>query len=82
MNDSTISSLKEKLNTSTWHLVLLGAATYGVYPLMWLYKYQDTIMDETRQRFSSSAMIIWMAVCLGNIRHAENGFSGSDRRIR
>lgn len=34
MNDSTISSLKEKLNTSTWHLVLLGAATYGVYPLM------------------------------------------------
>src|SRR5699024_11730907 len=23
------------------------------------------IMDETRQRFSSSAMIIWMAVCLG-----------------
>ncbi|MDN0846240.1 DUF4234 domain-containing protein [Escherichia coli] len=65
MNDSTISSLKEKLNTSTWHLVLLGVATYGVYPLMWLYKYQDTIMDETRQRFSSSAMIIWMAVCLG-----------------
>ncbi|HAZ3610059.1 TPA: DUF4234 domain-containing protein [Escherichia coli] len=65
MNDSTISSLKEKLNTSTWHLVLLGAATYGVYPLMWLYKYQDTIIDETRQRFSSSAMIIWMAVCLG-----------------
>ncbi|MGK16404.1 hypothetical protein D9F53_17530 [Escherichia coli] len=75
---SPMTSLKTSIKTITYLsdtgcleiqgaslLVLLGAATYGVYPLMWLYKYQDTIMDETRQRFSSSAMIIWMAVCLG-----------------
>ncbi|HGY4225328.1 hypothetical protein NMD51_20615 [Escherichia coli] len=65
MSDSTISSLKEKLNTPTWHLVLLAAATYGIYPLMWLYKNQDTIMDEVGQRFSSGTFIVWMAVCSG-----------------
>ena len=65
MSDSTISSLKEKLNTPTWHLVLLATATYGIYPLMWLYKNQDTIMDEVGQRFSSGTFIVWMAVCSG-----------------
>lgn len=65
MSDSTISSLKEKLNTPTWHLVLLATATYGIYHLMWLYKNQDTIMDEVGQRFSSGTFIVWMAVCSG-----------------
>ena len=65
MTASAITSLKDKLNTSTWHLVLLSIASYGIYPLMWLYKNQDAIMQETGKRFSSQSLIVWMAVCSG-----------------
>lgn len=60
-----ITALKVKLKTSTWHLVLLAVATYGIFPLMWLYKNQDIIMDEVGQRFSSGTFLVWMAVCSG-----------------
>ncbi|MBM1020249.1 DUF4234 domain-containing protein [Enterobacter sp. A11] len=62
---SSITTLKEKLATPTLHLALLTVATGGVWPLIWLYKNQDTLMQETGQRFSSSVLIIWMAVCFG-----------------
>jgi len=62
---SSITTLKEKLATPTLHLALLTVATGGVWPLIWLYKHQDTLMQETGQRFSSSVLIIWMAVCFG-----------------
>ncbi|HED1421674.1 TPA: DUF4234 domain-containing protein [Kluyvera georgiana] len=65
MTASAITSLKDKLNTSTWHLVLLSIASYGIYPLMWLYKNQDAIMQETGKRFSSQSLIVWIAVCSG-----------------
>lgn len=61
----SITTLKEKLATPTLHLALLTVATGGVWPLLWLYKHQDTLMQETGQRFSSSVLIIWMAVCFG-----------------
>ncbi|MNB89467.1 hypothetical protein D3C81_503550 [compost metagenome] len=61
----TITTLKEKLATPTLHLALLTLATGGVWPLVWLYKHQDTLMQETGQRFSSSVLVIWMAVCFG-----------------
>lgn len=62
---SSITTLKEKLATPTLHLALLTVATGGVWPLIWLYKNQGTLMQETGQRFSSSVLIIWMAVCFG-----------------
>ena len=62
---SNITTLKEKLATPTLHLALLTLATGGVWPLVWLYKHQDTLMQETGQRFSSSVLVIWMAVCFG-----------------
>lgn len=62
---SSITTLKEKLATPTLHLALLTVATGGVWPLVWLYKHQDTLMQETGQRFSSSVLVIWMAVCFG-----------------
>lgn len=65
MTEPAITSLKNRLNTSTWHLVLLSLVTNGIYSLMWLYKHQDTIMQETGQRFSSRTLIIWMAICAG-----------------
>lgn len=65
MKQRSISTLKETLKTPTWHFALLSAATYGIYPLMWLYKNQDAMMDEVGQRFASRVLVIWMAVCAG-----------------
>lgn len=65
MNAHSVSFLKDKLNTSTQKLVLLSAATGGIYMLMWLYRHHDTITEEVEQGFSSRVMIIWMAVCFG-----------------
>ncbi len=65
MNKVSVTDLKDKINTPTWHLVLLSLASYGIYPLMWLYKNQDSIMQDTGQRFTSSTLVIWMAVCSG-----------------
>lgn len=62
---SSITTLKDKLATPTLHFSLLAVATGGVWPLVWLYKHQDTLMQETGQRFSSSVLVIWMAVCFG-----------------
>ncbi|MBL5945850.1 DUF4234 domain-containing protein [Enterobacter asburiae] len=65
MTEFNINSLKNKLNTPTLHMALLSVVTNGIYPLMWLYKHQDTIMQETGQRFSSRTLVIWMAICAG-----------------
>lgn len=62
---ASITALKEKIATPTLHFALLSVATGGVYPLLWLWKHQDTLMQETGQRFSSSVLVVWMAVCFG-----------------
>ena len=65
MNNQNVASLKNKLNMSTWHLVLLSLVTNGIYLLMWMYKNQDVIMTEVKQQFSTRIFIIWMAICTG-----------------
>lgn len=65
MTEPAIHTLSNRLNTPTGNLVLLSLVTNGIYSLMWLYKHQDTIMQETGQRFASRLLIIWMAVCVG-----------------
>lgn len=62
---SSITALKDKLTTLTLHFVLLSVATGGVYPLLWLWKHQETIMQETGQAFSSSLLVLWTAICFG-----------------
>ncbi|EGO6391847.1 DUF4234 domain-containing protein [Salmonella enterica] len=62
---SSITALKDKLTTPTLHFVLLSVATGGVYPLLWLWKHQETIMQETGRAFSSSLLVLWTAICFG-----------------
>ncbi len=62
---SSITTLKDKLATPTLHFALLSVATGGIYPLLWLWKHQDTVMQETGREFSSPLLVIWMAVCFG-----------------
>jgi hypothetical protein len=62
---STITELKDKIDTKTMNLVLLTIATAGIYPLLWLYKNYLTIDDITKTRTADDTFIIWMAVCSG-----------------
>lgn len=62
---SSITTLQDKLATPTLHFALLSVATGGIYPLLWLWKHQDAIMEETGREFSSPVLVIWTAVCFG-----------------
>ncbi|STR23082.1 DUF4234 domain-containing protein [Klebsiella oxytoca] len=60
-----ISTLSQRLNTPTLHFVLLSLVTFGVWPLLWLYKKQDIISDTTGMPVYGNVFIIWLAVCFG-----------------
>lgn len=62
---SSITELKERVNTKTWNLVLLAVATAGLYPLLWLWQ-NHTIIDQVTQRqTANTTYLIWLAVCIG-----------------
>lgn len=63
MND--ISTLSQRLATPTLHFVLLSIVTFGVWPLLWLYKKQGIISETTGMPVYSNLFIIWLAVCFG-----------------
>ncbi|HBY9715002.1 TPA: DUF4234 domain-containing protein [Klebsiella aerogenes] len=63
MND--ISLLSQRLATPTLHFVLLSIVTFGVWPLLWLYKKQEIISETTGHPLYGNLFIIWLAVCFG-----------------
>lgn len=60
-----ITTLGARLNTKTLNFVLLSFVTFGIYPLMWLYRKQGIIIDTTKVSFSSDLYILWIAICYG-----------------
>ena len=62
---STISELKDEIDTKTLNLFLLTIATAGIYPMMWLYKNYKVINKITKIKTADDAYIIWIAVCVG-----------------
>jgi len=60
-----ITDLKDKLNTKTMNLVLLTIATAGLYPVMWLFKHQDSINEIIGKEIAGNVFIIWLSVCIG-----------------
>ena len=46
-----ITTLGTRLNTKTLNFVLLSFVTFGIYPLMWLYRKQGIIIDTTKVSF-------------------------------
>lgn len=60
---TNISSLSQRLNSSTLHFVLLSMVTCGIWPLLWLYKKQDIISDATGYPLYGNLFIMWLAVC-------------------
>ncbi|MWN88947.1 hypothetical protein GQN24_28910, partial [Escherichia coli] len=60
-----ITTLGARLNTKTLNFVLLSFVTFGIYPLMWLYRKQSIIIDTTKVSFSSDLYVLWIAICYG-----------------
>jgi hypothetical protein len=62
---STITELKDSINTKTVNLVLLTIATGGIYPILWMYKNCSILESITKKKISDNVFIIWLAVCVG-----------------
>ena len=62
---STITELKDQINTKTINLVLLTLATGGIYPILWLYENYKIIDKKTKIRTADDTYVIWIAVCVG-----------------
>ncbi len=60
-----INELKDKINTKTLSMVLLSAATLGLYLLLWLVRTNQKISETTKIKLVDNTYIIWLAVCLG-----------------
>lgn len=64
---SDISTLKEKINTKTFHLVLLGLLTGGLYLNIWMYKTFTALEDVTRIKTMNPAFFVGYLALIGII---------------
>ncbi|MDE1266197.1 DUF4234 domain-containing protein [Vibrio aestuarianus] len=62
---STITELKDSIDTKTLNLFLLTIATGGIYPILWMYKNCSVLESVTKKKISDNVFIIWVAVCVG-----------------
>ncbi|MDQ7015774.1 MAG: DUF4234 domain-containing protein [Gammaproteobacteria bacterium] len=70
---STITDLKDQVDTKTLNFVLLSIATAGIYPILWLYNNFRVIDNVTGAQTANNNFIIWIAVCMG----LSGAFSGN-----
>ena len=61
---STISEIKDAVNTKTTNLFLLTVVTGGIYPALWLYK-NNSIIESMTKKITGDNFIILLAACLG-----------------
>lgn len=62
---STITDLKDQIETKSVDLILLTIATAGIYPILWLYNNYQVIDKITKTRTADNIFVIWIAVCVG-----------------
>jgi hypothetical protein len=62
---TSITELKDTVNTKTVNFVLLSIATGGIYPILWMYKNSPKIASITKKAISEEIFFIWLAVCVG-----------------
>lgn len=66
---SDISTLKEKINTRTFSLLLLTLVTGGLYMNIWMYKTFTALEEVTRIKTMSSAFFAFYLTIIGTIGH-------------
>jgi hypothetical protein len=64
---SDISTLKDKINTRTFPLFLLGILTGGLYLNVWMYKTFTALEEVTHIKTISPALFVFYLSCLGAI---------------
>lgn len=57
---SSFNTLKDRLATSTWKLVLLTIATAGLYPILWLAQTTQLLREETKAQIVASWYPVWL----------------------
>lgn len=62
---TSITQLKDAVNTKTWNLVLLTVATAGIYQLLWMWRHTPVISSITKKQITDDVFLIWLAVCVG-----------------
>lgn len=62
---SDISTLKEKINTKTFHFILLSLITAGLYSYIWLYKVSMAIEEVTHIKVMSTTFLIGYLAFMG-----------------
>lgn len=62
---STITELKDAINTKTLNFVLLTIATAGIYSIVWLFINTPKIEKTSGKKVADNTFLIWLAVCVG-----------------
>ncbi|MDB2385845.1 DUF4234 domain-containing protein [Shewanella sp.] len=62
---STITEMKDTINTKTANLVLLTIATAGIYPIIWLFLNTQKLEEITSKKIADNTFLIALAVCIG-----------------
>jgi len=62
---STITELKDTINTKTLNFVLLTIATAGIYPIIWMFVNTIKLEKTTKTKIADNTFLTWLAVCVG-----------------
>ncbi|QTA86187.1 SHOCT domain-containing protein [Desulfonema magnum] len=62
---SSLTDLKDRIDTKTLNMVLLTFATGGIYTILWLYRNYSIIDEITETKTINDTFVIWIAVCVG-----------------
>lgn len=61
----TLKELKEKVDTKTLNFVLFTIITAGIYPIIWLTKYMETIEEVVKAERSNTNYPLFLAITVG-----------------
>ncbi|KPV93066.1 hypothetical protein AN395_00192 [Pseudoalteromonas sp. P1-30] len=62
---SSITELKDSINTKTLNLVLLTFVTAGIYAIVWMFINTPKLEKLTSKKIADNTFLIWLAVCVG-----------------
>jgi hypothetical protein len=62
---SSITELKDSINTKTLNLVLLTFVTAGIYAIIWMFINTPKLEKLTSKNIADNTFLIWLAVCVG-----------------
>lgn len=62
---SSITELKDSINTKTLNLVLLTVVTAGIYAIVWMFLNTPKLEKVASKKIADNTFLIWLAVCVG-----------------